>query len=45
MFSCFERNSDDNIMLADSGLAQRKLERFCCSEDPRRVRALDLLSA
>lgn len=44
MFSCFEYGSDDNIMLADSELTQRKLDRFCCSEDPHRVRALELIS-
>lgn len=45
MFSCFERGSEDNIMLADSRLTQRKLDRFCCSEDSRRVRALERISA
>lgn len=45
MFSCFEHGSDDNIMLADSGLTLRALERFRCSEDSRRVRALEMLSA
>lgn len=44
LFSCFEDGYGDNVLLEDSGLTYRELERFQCSSDPRIRHALEKIS-
>jgi len=43
-FCCFENGCGDNILLTDSGLSYRELEKLQCSENPLVIAALNRLS-
>lgn len=44
LFSCFEHGSDDNVVMADGNITLKELDRFQCSTDRRRSRALAQIS-
>ena len=45
VFTCFENGYGDNVILEESGLADRHLKQLLCSEERRHVCALDRIDA
>ena len=44
LFSCFEHGYEDNAVMVSSGISLKVLDRFQCSTDRNRSRALDRIS-